>query len=162
MLERDVFRLLMARRDSYDVTNVVPIQGRTYSMSMNGRDYNAVVLIHSFQYYELRYHIADIAPELVVCYVHDSVLPIPVLSLRVGNFAQPYELPENITDIPSQRTTKTGSQVLLGQYISGVRAAQEYIKDLPVTTRKRYQARARMLAKRQRGKPVNHQEKEKA
>jgi len=124
---------------------------------MNGKHYNAVVLVSSFQFYELRYHIATQVPNLVICYEHTTVLPVAVLSLRAGNFAEPYDLPEGITpeNIDEKRLTKTGSQVLLGQYICGVKAAQTYINfDLPPTTRKRYQERAKALGKRRRGKPV--------
>jgi hypothetical protein len=124
---------------------------------MKNEHYNAVVLVSSFDFYEKRYHIAENVPTLVICYEHNTVLPVPVLSLRAGNFAKSYELPDEIKigEIETQRYSKTGSKVLLGMYISGMRWAQTYInEDLPATTRKRYLARAKALAKRPRGKPV--------
>lgn len=155
MTENDVLRLFLARRENYDVSHISQRQGRVYSVTMEGKHYNAVVLVSSFQFYELRYHIADEVPSMVICYEHNTVLPVAVLSLRAGNFAKPYELPESITDVIAQRTSVVGSQVLLGQYICGVRAAQSYINnELPTTSRKRYLARAAQLAKRRRGKPV--------
>jgi hypothetical protein len=155
MTENDVLRLFLARRENYGVVAHSHQKGRVYEVVMNDESYHAVVLISSFAYYELRYHIAMNQPTLVICYEHTSVLPIPVLSLRAGNLAKAYELPETITDVAAQRFTRTGSQVLLGQYMCGVKAAQTLInKELPATTRKRYLARAKQLGKRRRGKPV--------
>lgn len=155
MTEKDVLQLFMARRENYGVTHISHRRGRVHSVQMNGKHYKAVVLINSFQFYELRYHISKDMPTLVICYEHNTVLAVPVLSLRAGNFADPLDLPEAITDVVAQRFSKTGSQVLLGMYICGMTAAQSIINNsLPATTRKRYQARAKELATRRRGKPV--------
>jgi hypothetical protein len=158
MKEIDVLRMLLARRENYAISQVAHVKGRMYRLVMNGEYYNAVVLLSSFQFYELRYHIAETVPSLVICQDHNTVLSIPVLSMRAGNLAKAYELPEDIVNIAEQRATKTGSQVLLGQYISGVKSAQSYVNALPVTTRKRYLARAKLLGKRKKGKPVGKKE----
>jgi hypothetical protein len=132
MTENDVLRLFLARRENYGVVACSHQKGRVYEVVMNDESYHAVVLISSFAYYELRYHIATHQPTLVICYEHTSVLPIPVLSLRAGNLAKAYELPETIIDVAAQRFTRVGSQVLLGQYICGVKAAQTLIeKEVP-------------------------------
>ena len=154
MEETDVLRMFLARAENYDARRVQHIRGRLYSVVLGEEEYTAVVLLRSFLYYELRYHIALKKPTLVICHIHDSVLPIPVLSTRAGNFAKPYELPEEIEDIERQRGSKIGCQVLLGMYISGLRKAQTMVKEFPPTTRKRYLQRAKALGKRKRGKPV--------
>ena len=115
-----------------------------------------MVLFSSFEYYEKRYHLAKVEPTLCVCMVHNTVLPIDCLSLRLSNYAQAYELPANIKNIEKQRHSKTGSQVLLGMYILGVHKAVDLIESLPATTRKRYLSRAKSLQKRTRGKPVGN------
>lgn len=158
MKETDVLRMFLARADNYSVTSIKHTRGRAYSVVMKGQPYNAVVLSHSFQYYELKYHIARHKPDLVICYQHDSVLPIPVLSTKHGNYAEAYELPEEIIDIEEQRFSRTGSRVLLGMYISGMRRAQDIIKELKPTTRKRYLQKAKDLGKRTRGRPVDTQQ----
>lgn len=156
MNELDVFRLLLARRENYAVSEITPIKGRLYTLTMHGTHYRAVVLPHSYDFYRLRYHlITHNAPTLVVCYSHDTVLPIAVLSMRAGNFAAAYELPEEISDLETQRHSKTGAQVLLGMYLSGVRYAQSLIKELPTSTRNRYLAKARELGRRRPGRPVD-------
>lgn len=154
MNETDVLRMFLARRENYAVNSVIPIQGRVYQVSMNGESYRAVVLLTSFDFFEKRYHIAKEVPTLVICYDHNSVLPVPVLSLRMGNLAQSYELPEAIYDIEEQRKGRIGSRVLLGMYLSGVKKAQTIVNNLPPTTRKRYLAKVKALGKRTRGKPV--------
>src|SRR5690348_3729893 len=103
MKELDVLRLLLARRDNYSIADIEHLQGRVYSLTMNGEHHNAVILSSSFEFYELRYHLASELPSLVVCFVHDTVLPMKVLSLRVGKLAEPYELPADIKDVEKQR-----------------------------------------------------------
>jgi hypothetical protein len=154
--EGDVLRLLLARRDNYQVSHLAHLRGRLYQVQMNDEPYTAVVLVSSFQFYERRYHLARRVPSLVVCYEHTTVLPVPVLSLRVGNFARPYELPEAIADVAAQRKSKTGSQVLLGMYLCGMKSAVTLVTSgVPPTTRRRYLERAQALSKRARGKPVS-------
>jgi len=150
--------MFLARAENYSVVSIKHTRGRAYSVEMGGKVHTAVVLLNSFQYYEQQYHIARKKPDLVICYRHDTVLPIPVLSIRVGNYAQPYELPEDIEDVETQRFSRTGSRVLLGMYISGMRRAQGIIKNLKSpTTRKRYLQKAKDLGKRRRGRPVDTQ-----
>jgi len=159
MKETDVLRMFLARAGNYEVTDIKHSRGRAYSVVMKGNTYNAVVLLNSFQYYELQYHIARKKPDLVICYKHDSVLPVPVLSIRAGNYAEPHDLPEEIEDLEEQRHSKTGCRCLLGMYISGLRRAQDIIhdKDFPRSTRNRYLQKARELGKRKRGRPVDTQ-----
>ncbi|GCE04782.1 hypothetical protein [Dictyobacter aurantiacus] len=157
MTEKDILRLFLARRENYAVTSLAHLKGRVYTLVMNGEHYKAVMLQNSFQFYEKRYHVARDVPSLVICYEHNTVLPVAVLSLRAGNYAQPYELPAEISDVEAQRFSKTGSQVLLGMYMCGVKSAQTLINThLPPTTRQRYLTRAKALGKRTRGKPVGN------
>src|SRR5579859_2182037 len=154
--ELDVLRMLLARRENYAITSVTALQGRLYHVVMRGEPYMAVLLCSSFDFLRKRYHIAKDVPTLVICFEHTTVLPVKVLSLRAGNLAQPYELPEHIHDLESQRKGKIGSQVLLGMYLAGMRSAQQMVNDFPPTTRARYLEKARALGKRARGKPVGN------
>ena len=156
MNERDVVGLLLARRDNYEVSSMKPFHGNIYTVTMQGKDYIAVVLLTSFEYYEKRYHLAKVLPSLVVCFEHNTVLPIPVLSLRAGNLAKPYELPLSIEikDLEVKRRSKLAHKVLLGMYMSGMKAAQGIVKALPETTRRRYTSEIKALGKRGRGRPV--------
>jgi hypothetical protein len=158
MTELDVFRLLLARRDNYSISEIAPISGRAYSVVMAGKRHNAVILPSSFDFYQLRYHIAKRVPDLIICFVHDTVLPVTCLSLKAGRIALPHDLPAHITNVEAQRyRSKTGSQVLLGMYLCGMKQAMAIIhhKDFPPRTRRRYLEKARELGKRKPGRPVN-------
>lgn len=155
MNEADVISLLLARRENYEISQIAHLKGRMYRVVLGNNHYNAVVIVSSFEYYQRRYHLAKEVPTLCICFTHDTVLPLPCLSLVKGNFALAYELPEKITDVEQQRTSRTGSQVLLGMYLSGVRLAQDLIDSFPATTRKRYLKRVEALSRRARGRPVS-------
>lgn len=158
MNEQEVFRLLLTRRDNYHVDTIRHVSGRAYSITISGRTYRAVILSRSFDFYEMRYHLGKHVPDLIICHTHDTVVPIAVLSLKSGRIASPYDLPAHITNVETQRhRSKTGSQVLLGMYLCGMKAAQNIIhdKDFPPTTRKRYLQRAKELSNRRPGRPVS-------
>src|SRR5882757_5407891 len=158
MTEADVLYLFLARVDNYGVTSVTHIRGRSYSVTMNKECYTAVVLPSSFDFYQKRYHLAKQRPDLVICFAHNTCLPVPVLSMKAGKLAQKYDLPTGITNVEQQRhRSKIGSQVLLGQYMCGMREAQEMVNKFEPTTRKRYLQRAKDLGKRRRGRPVDTQ-----
>jgi hypothetical protein len=158
MNEIDVFRLLLARRDNYGISEIAHISGRAYSLVMHGRAYNAVVLPNSFSFYEKRYHIAKQVPDLVICFAHDTVLAVPCLSMKTGTLAEAYDLPVHIKDVEKQRhRSKTGSQVLLGMYLCGIVEAQVLVNKFKPTTRKRYVERATELGRRRPGRPVDSQ-----
>ena len=150
----DVMGLFLARRENYKASDIRHLHGDMYALAMHGKTYTAVVLLASFDYYAKRYHLAKDAPDLVICFQHNTALPISALAMRDGEIAAPYELPSAITDITVQRVSKLGHKVLLGMYLSGMRLAQDIVKYLPDTTRKRYLVEAEAYGKRKRGKPV--------
>lgn len=156
MNEIEVFRLLLARRDNYSISEIVPISGRAYSVTMDGQHYNAVVLSNSFEFYERRYHLAKKIPNLVICFQHDTVLAVTCLYLKSGRIAEPFAIPDQITNVEAQRhRSKVGSQVLLGMYLCGMRAAQALVSGFKPRTRSRYIERAQELSKRRPGRPVH-------
>jgi hypothetical protein len=123
---------------------------------MRGKTYNAVVLPTSFDFYGKRYHLARQVPDLIICFVHDTVVAVTCLSLRSGRIALPFDLPEKIKDVELQRhRSKVGSQCLLGMYLSGMRQAMAIIDRLPPRSKRRYIERARALGRRAPGRPVN-------
>jgi uncharacterized protein YqiB (DUF1249 family) len=158
MTELEVFRLLLARRENYGISEIVPISGRTYSLTMKQTAYTAIIVTNSFDFYQLRYHLAKHVPTLIICFSHDSVVPVTCLSLKAGRIALPYDLPAHIRNVEQQRHgSKVGSQVLLGMYLCGMQDAQKLVNKLPDRTRRRYLQRARELSNRKPGRPVNSQ-----
>lgn len=161
MKETDVLGLLLARRENYAVGSIRPFHGNMYHVTMQSQDYTAVVLLTSFDYYEKRYHLGKVLPSLVVCFEHNTVLPVPVLSLRAGNLAKEYELPISVelSDLEVKRRSKLAHKVLLGMSMSGMKAAQAIVRKLPETTQRRYTSEIKALGKRGRGRPVGLQPK---
>lgn len=158
MTELDVLRLLLARRENYGISELVPISGRAYSLVMGMRAYTAIIVTNSFNFYQLRYHIIKRPPDLVICFVHDTVVPVTCLSLKAGRIAMPYDLPAHIRNVERQRRgSKTVSQVLLGMYLCGMQDAQKLVNKLPDRTRRRYLQRAKELGRRKAGRPVDTQ-----
>lgn len=156
MKELDVLRLLLARRENYGITEVTHISGRVYSVTMKGKTYNAVVLLSSFDFYELRYHLSKRVPSLIVCFQHDTVVPVTCLSLKSGRIALSHDLPKGYSNVEEQRfRSRTGSQILLGMYLCGMRDAMRIVNNLKPRSRRRYLERARALGRRGRGRPVN-------
>jgi hypothetical protein len=123
-------------RENYGITDVTHISGRAYSVTKDGKIYNAVVLLSSFGFYELRYHLAKRVPSLIVCFQHDTVVPVTCLSLKSGRIALPHDLPKGYSDVEGQRfRSKTGSQVLLGMYLCGMRDAMKIVDKLKPRSR---------------------------
>jgi hypothetical protein len=156
MNENEVFNMFLARRDNYGVSDIQHVAGHKYDITMKGKGYHMVVLPNSFQFYEKRYHIAKTMPSLVICFCHDTVLPVACLSMEDSHLAQPLALPARITSMDKQRhKSKAGSQVVLGGFMAGNREAVELVDSLPERTRRRYHERAKELGKRRRGRPVS-------
>jgi len=88
----DVMGLFLARRENYNVSDIRHLHGDMWHVTMEGKPYTAVVLLKSFDYYEKRYHLAKEAPTLVLCFQHNTALPIYALALREGEFTNPFEL----------------------------------------------------------------------
>lgn len=96
---------------------------------MSGQCCSAVVSSSSFAFYEKCYYLIKVVPDLVIYFVHDSVLAVECLSLMSGRIAMPYDLAGGITDVEMQRhRSKTGSQMLLGIYLCGMKDAQAIIR----------------------------------
>ncbi len=158
MTELDVLRLLLARRENYNISDIQPISGRAYSVVMGGRTHTAIIVPNAFDFYAMRYHLCEEIPSLVVCFTHDAVLPVTCLALKSGHIGKPHDLPAQIKNVEAQRhKSKTGSQVLLTMYLCGMKDACKIIDKLPPRSRRRYLERARELGKRLPGRPVGTQ-----
>lgn len=154
--EDDVLKIFLARRNSYNVSHIEHVKGRAYNITKEGKRYNAVVLPTSFAFYEKRYHLAKKMPDLVICFRHDTVLPVPCLSMEYSCLANPCDIPHRIKNLDQQRhRSKLGSRVVLGAYLCGTQEAQTVLANSHPTTRKRYVEKAKALGKRKRGRPVS-------
>lgn len=155
MTERDVLRMLLASADAHSVEHIASVRGHAYTLTMEGKPYSAVLLVNSFDFYTKGLHLSAKKPTLVICYTHDTVLPVACLSLRAGNYATPYAKPEGIGDVAELRGTQRGSKLLLGMCLIGMREGQDIVNALPLSTRNRYYAKIHSLARRKAGRPMS-------
>ena len=120
----------------------------------NPQTYTAWLCETSHEYHLKRVALLDAhkAITLVICRKHTSVLPLPVLSIQDGRRDEAYDAPTWYTT--EKRIRKNGSIVFLGALLCGVESAWTVLKDLPPTTKWRYEKRIDAIAKGKRGRPV--------
>lgn len=85
MTELDVLRLLLARRENYNISDIQHIGGRAHSIVMGGKTHTAIIVPNAFDFYAMRYHLCEEVPTLVICFTHDAVVPVACLSLKSGH-----------------------------------------------------------------------------
>src|SRR5579863_3682362 len=65
-----------------------------FSLVLRGRAYRSLFLVRSSDYWEKRVHKTvektGQAPDLLICWEHDSCLPVDVLALRTGDWHPAY------------------------------------------------------------------------
>ena len=123
----------------------------SYCLRIDGRDYYAVCLVKSSDYWYHRLHLAAPGVSLVVCMRHDTVLAIDALELRSGRHYKPFEEP---LQKPATRNNRYASLIVMGQLLAGDDSAWQRLKDYPESTRYRYLARVKHYSKRRQGKPL--------
>lgn len=123
----------------------------SYRVRIDGRDYYAVCLVKSSDYWYHRLHLTAPGVSLVVCMRHDTVLAIDVLELRTGRHYKPYEEP---VQKPATRNNRYAALIVLGQLLAGDDSAWQRLRDYPESTRYRYLASVKRYSKRRQGKPL--------
>ncbi|HEV2582821.1 MAG TPA: hypothetical protein VGT44_18325, partial [Ktedonobacteraceae bacterium] len=100
--------------------------------------------------------LARSAVEVLVCYRHDSVLPIPVVELESGNTDRPHEFPHVFTSYEEayHSRSKTGRLTIVGGLLCGVQRAYDLLETLPESTRRKYETSAHQYQKRRRGRQL--------
>ncbi|HVB20592.1 MAG TPA: hypothetical protein VNG51_01420 [Ktedonobacteraceae bacterium] len=123
-----------------------------FSLVLRGRAYRSLFLVRSSDYWEKRVHKTvektGQAPDLLVCWEHDSCCPVDVLALRTGDWHPAYN-----SRTVSVRNRYT-AQVIVGQLLCGLQAAYDDLADYPEGTKYRYLAKVAELSKRERGRPL--------
>lgn len=87
---------------------------------------------------------------LVICWQHNSCLPVPCLALNEGYCYDRYELPHGFS--LKAPFTKRSSSIFLGALLAGRQEAYEELARMPRATRARYMARVQEAVVR-RGRP---------
>lgn len=123
----------------------------SYRVRIDGRDYYAVCLVKSSDYWYHRLHLTAPGVSLVVCHRHDTVLAVDTLELQSGRHYKPYEEP---LQKPATRNNRFAALIVVGQLLAGDDRAWQRLKDYPESTRYRYLAHVKDYSKRRSGKPL--------
>lgn len=154
MLSRqDTKNLLLAQLRGLDLQVKAVYGDWLLSIEVEGKQYTAVILATSFEYWRKRYHLARNPPGLVICYQHDTCVNVPVLSLHDGTLYAPCHFPAWFGSYDG-RFTRRGKQVFLGALLSGVASAYDELDRLPRSTQYRYHHDLKMFRRHKRGRPV--------
>jgi len=115
-----------------------------------------VALVRSSDYWEYRLHLQRGAIDLVVCYRHDSVVPVHVLALEDGRAYEPEDLPGKYTTLDAVKAehSRYAAKVLVGALLCGKKAAHDLLLAMPESTRRKYEAKMHHYQRRQRGRPL--------
>ncbi|MBX5459259.1 MAG: hypothetical protein IRZ31_20390 [Thermogemmatispora sp.] len=151
-----VDRLLLRLAPSLQL-QVRPAEGghHRYWIEMDGREWQALTLVRSSDYWRQRLHLqpAGRLLQLIVCERHDSILPLEVLDLTAGRLYDRYTAPLWFEQGRRQRVAGTG-MIVLGGLLCGLHEWHEALERFPPSTRRRYRAELRRLMKRRPGRPL--------
>ncbi len=130
--------------------------GYAFSALLNSKTVQGVVLVQSSDFWEYRLHLEQSALELVVCYRHDSVVPVHVLALEDGRDYAPEDLPGKYTtlDVVKAEHSRHAAKVLVGALLCGKKAAHDLLLGMPTSTRRKYEAKMHAYQRRQAGRPL--------
>lgn len=124
-----------------------------YRLLVDGTERYAITLVHSSDYWRGRFHLARKnapAVEMVVCWKHDTVAPVPCLALDESRYYEPHTAPESYT-----KRDRYSSMVIVGGLLCNLAVWHASIADMPVSTRYRYLDRMKEYTRRPRGRPLS-------
>ena len=130
--------------------------GYAFAALLNGKPTNGVVLVRSSDFWEYRLHMHKTPPGLVVCYRHDSVLPVHVFALEDGRDYDREDLPGKYPDLAKVRAehSRHSAKVLLGALLCGNKGAHDLLQGMDESTRRKYEARMHRYQRRPPGRPL--------
>ncbi|HVB20388.1 MAG TPA: hypothetical protein VNG51_00395 [Ktedonobacteraceae bacterium] len=132
--------------------------GNAFSALLNGKrqPVQGVVLVRSSDYWEYRLHMQRSSVGLVVCYRHDSVVPVHVLALEDGRDYECEDLPGKYAslDVVRAERSRHAAKVFLGALLCGKKAAHDLLLNMDESTRRKYEARMHRYQRRQPGRPL--------
>ena len=149
------FALQWQRLGSFSAVQLAP-RGTGFVATYAGQTARGLVLARSSDFWQYRLHLARSPIEMVVCYRHDTILPVTVVEIETGNHYQPHEYPHQFTSYEDayQARTRAGRLTIVGGLLCGVQRAYDLVADLPESTRRKYENSAHDFQKRRRGRQL--------
>lgn len=138
-------------------------RGSAFTCAYKGSAAHGIVLVRSSDFWEYRLHLPgkqSAPPTLVVCYRHDTVVPVPVIELETGHQYKAHEFPRQFTSFEEahQARTRAGRLTIVGGLLCGMQAAYDLLAALRAdekeSTARKYESGAHRYQKRRPGRQV--------
>ena len=131
-------------------------RGTALIVEYQGKQIPAIVLVRSSDYWEHRLHLTPNLCGLLIVHRHDSLVPLPVLSLEDGHEYAAEDLPKKYEKLSAARDehSRHAAKVMLGALLCGVKEAHDLLLSMPESTRRKYELKMHTYQRRQRGRPL--------
>ena len=157
-LDRDgVSRLFVQHASALGATDVRRVRGAPYTFRFSIEDpdkkvmwpQEGLVLVRSSDYWTRRVHLQKHNLTLLLVWKHDSIIPLPVLSLCDGHWHA-----ARTNTKPRPIRNRYTAPLLLGELLCGNQRAYDELEHLPDPTKYRYLKRVHELMHREKGRPL--------
>ncbi len=118
-----------------------------------GREYRAMVLPCSFDFYEFRLNRNQQRIDLLIVARHNAVLPIRVVELETVTSHAPLDAPVTIDRPDRKRRNHEEMMLLVSKLLLNFESAREELARMPDRTRQRYIERCASYLKPRMGRP---------
>lgn len=98
----------------------------------------AIVLAHTFDFYEYRINKGKHRIDLLIVQSHNAVAPIPVVSMEESREYPPGKAPALLERADRQRRNQEEKKLFVSALLIGSKEAQAELERMPLRTRQRY------------------------
>lgn len=135
-----------------DLSIVRPLPNFRYIVCDQGREYTAIVLPCSFDYYEYRLNVGKQRVDMLIVARHNAVVPVTVASLEQVTLYAPLDAPELARD-ESKRRNGEEAKLLLSKHILNFESARAELARMTPRTKQRYDRKRETYLKKRVGRP---------
>ena len=124
-----------------------------YIVRDGSREYTAIILPTSFDFYEFRLNVGKQRVDMLIVSRHNAVVPVAVVSLADVTLYEPLASPILPERDQSKKNTQEDARLLLSKLILEFESAKEELAGMTDRSRRRYEARKREYLKKRIGRP---------
>lgn len=118
----------------------------------SGRELLALVLTHTFDFYEYRLHRSKQHLDLLIVQQHDAAAPLKVIALDSSEEFEPGIVPA-VSRPNAKRPSHRETLLLVSKLLLGLDSAKEELARMHPRTRQRYLQRCKQYLRPRRGRP---------
>ncbi len=118
----------------------------------HARILTCIVLVESFDFYQLRLNRGKHRIDMVICDHHNCILPVRCVSMEESHEYAVHSVPRKMR-ATRQRRNSDEMKLLVSQLLLGVKKAHAELETMPDRTRRRYVAYKNSLLRPRVGRP---------